>query len=326
MWFSRVWLNFLLHVARLLWRDAQGIEGSLDLASTEIKIGRAMDCAIRTDDAMVSRHHARIFWGGGGYVLEDLSSANGVYFQEQRVQSHLFKHGDAVRCGSLWLRFVDTGATAVATEAPSGGPAPMMQHPGMGAMSPAGPTGHVAAINPSGPANLPPNPPSEPAMPSAGTPMPSMMPNEADNEIRVLRRRVEQLQTELRVYRANKFNQDNARRMEDLENDLSMIEIERDNLKTRLDRAEQQMVAEAGSVKVKRALEIAAATAETTASLNDLLSSLRIEVMAAEGEFEQYAQNIPRASFELIRQSLRDAATHCDEARELLRKLRSVTE
>ena len=67
-----------------------------------------MDCAIRTDDAMVSRHHSRIFWGGGGYVLEDLSSANGVYFQEQRVQSHMFKHGDAIRCGSLWLRFVDT--------------------------------------------------------------------------------------------------------------------------------------------------------------------------------------------------------------------------
>src|SRR5688500_20406058 len=72
-------------VPRLLWRDAQGIEGSLDLASAEIKVGRAMDCAIRTDDAMVSRHHARIFWGGGGYVLEDLSSAHGVYFQEPRV-------------------------------------------------------------------------------------------------------------------------------------------------------------------------------------------------------------------------------------------------
>ncbi len=114
--------------------------------------------------------------------------------------------------------------------------------------------------------------------------------------------------------------------MEDLENDLSMIEIERDNLKNRLDRAEQQLTLEAGSVKVKRALEIAAATAETSASLNDLLSSLRIEVMAAEGEFEQYAQNIPRASFELIRQSLKDAASHCDEARELLRKLREVAE
>jgi hypothetical protein len=56
------------------------------------------------------------------------------------------------------------------------------------------------------------------------------------------------------------------------------------------------------------------------------LSSLRIEVMAAEGEFEQYAHNIPRASFELIRQSLKDAAGHCDEAREMLRKLREVAE
>src|SRR5207344_3272391 len=134
-------------VPRLLWRDAQGIEGSLDLTSAEIKVGRAMDCAIRTDDAMVSRHHSRAFWGGGGYILEDLSSANGVYFQEQRVQNHLFKHGDAVRCGSLWLRFVDTGQLG-ANAPPTSGPSPMMQHPGMGAIPAAGPTGHVAAINP----------------------------------------------------------------------------------------------------------------------------------------------------------------------------------
>lgn len=308
-------------VPRLLWRDAQGIEGSLDLAAAEIKVGRAMDCAIRTDDAMVSRHHARVFWGGGGYVLEDLSSANGVYFQEQRVQSHLFKHGDAVRCGSLWLRFVDTSQMGVGgTPGAAPGATPMMQHPGMGVAAPAGPTGHVSAVNPA----------ANPAAPVA-SPQPAGLPgiaqsSEADVEIRVLRRRVEQLQTELRVYRTNKFNQDTARRMEDLENDLSMMEIERDNLKGRLERAEQQLSLEAGSVKVKRALEIAAATSEASASLNDILSSLRIEVMAAEGEFEQYAQNMPRASFELIRQSLKDAAAHCDEARELLRKLREAAE
>ena len=303
-------------VPRLLWRDAQGIEGSLDLTSTEIKVGRAMDCAIRTDDAMVSRHHSRIFWGGGGYVLEDLSSANGVYFQEQRVQSHLFKHGDAVRCGSLWLRFVDQAQLAGATP---GTPSPMMQHPGMGAIPSAGPTGHVAAINPGGPSAQ---------MPAQAAPMAAPGPStaESDVEIRVLRRRVEQLQTELRVYRAQKFNQDTARRMEDLENDLSMMEIERDNIKNRLEKAERELKLEAGSIKVKRALEIAAMTSETAASLNDLLSSLRIEVMAAEGEFEQYAHNIPRASFELIRQSLKDAAGHCDEARELLRKLREVAD
>jgi hypothetical protein len=307
-------------VARLLWRDAQGIEGSLDLTSAEIRIGRAMDCAIRTDDAMVSRHHSRVFWGGGGYVLEDLSSANGVYFQEQRVQSHLFKHGDAVRCGSLWLRFVDAGAGgAVASDGPAQAGSPMMpQYPGMGAVAQVAPTGHVSALQ------AQPQQPAPPATPPA--PPVSTGPSEADVEIRVLRRRVEQLQTELRVYRTNKFNQESARRMEDLENDLSMIEIERDSLKAKLERAEQQMQLEAGSVKVRRALEIAAATAETSASLNDLLSSLRIEVMAAEGEFEQYAQAIPRASFELIRQSLKDGAGHCDEARELLRKLREVAE
>jgi hypothetical protein len=313
-----------LNVARLLWRDAQGIEGSLDLSATEIRIGRAMDCAIRTDDAMVSRHHSRVFWGGGGYILEDLGSANGVYFQEQRVQNHMFKHGDAVRCGSLWLRFVDSGASGASaggnggSTSDSGGQPPMPQHYGIGPVVPVAATGHVNAVNPQ---------PQQPPPPVAPPPPPvSTGPSESDIEIRVLRRRVEQLQAELRVFRTNKFNQDTARRMEDLENDVSTIEIERDSLKTKLERAEQQMIAESGSVKVKRAIEIAAITAETSASLNDMLSSVRIEVMAAEGEFEQYASNIPRASFELIRQSLKDAASHCDEARDILRKLRDVVE
>lgn len=282
-------------MARLLWRDAQSIEGSLDLAATEIKVGRAVDCAIRTDDAMVSRHHARVFWGGGGYIIEDLNSANGVYFQEQQVKSHLLKHGDAVRCGSLWLRFVDTDGAAQ----------PMPSQPQ------------------SGGASLPSDPPQQ-LGPQGALPIGNTA--EADAEIRVLRRRVEQLQTELRIYRSNRFNQETARRMEDLENDLSMVEIERDNLKSKLQRAEEQMALEAGSLKVKRALEITAMTAEASASLNDLLSSLRIEVMAAEGEFEQFSHQIPRASFELIRQSLKDSAQRCDEARELLRKLREIAQ
>jgi hypothetical protein len=277
-------------VARLLWRDAQSIEGSLDLSGVEIRVGRAVDCAIRTDDAMVSRHHARVFWGGGGYIIEDLGSANGVYYQEQQVKTHLLKHGDAIRCGSLWLRFVDLDSQPVTHDPNTGG------------------SGH----------NNPPVPqPAPPPVANAG---------EADAEIRVLRRRVEQLQTELRIYRSGRFNQETARRMEDLENDLSMVEIERDNLKSKLSRAEEQMALEAGSVKVKRALEITALTAETSSNLNDLLSSLRIEVMAAEGEFEQFSNQIPRASYELIRQSLKDSAGRCDEARELLRRLREIAQ
>jgi hypothetical protein len=40
----------------------------------------------------------------------DMGSSNGVFFQEQRVARHGLRHGDAVRCGSLWLRFVDCTA------------------------------------------------------------------------------------------------------------------------------------------------------------------------------------------------------------------------
>ncbi|MCA9678746.1 MAG: FHA domain-containing protein, partial [Myxococcales bacterium] len=128
--------------ARILWRDAQGIEGSIDLGAGEIKIGRSMDCAIRTDDAMVSRHHARVIWGGTAYVLEDLGSANGCYYQEQRVPSHMFNHGDAVRCGSLWLRFVDLSKL--------GQPIPeAQQHGGAGPVGHQVPTGNaMQAVSP----------------------------------------------------------------------------------------------------------------------------------------------------------------------------------
>lgn len=289
------------------------------MTSAEIKVGRAMDCAIRTDDAMVSRHHSRIYWAQGGYVLEDLGSANGVYFQEQRVRNHLFKHGDAVRCGSLWLRFVDTSQLRPAVQAPDSAP----RNPSnIGGLPTVGPTGNVAATQASAPRPQR-STPSGTGFPPVTGPARS---NESEAEIRVLRRRVEQLQTELRLYRTQKFNPETARRMEDLENELSMMEIERDNLKTRVEKADRELALESGSAKVKRAVEITALTAETAASLNDLLSSLRIEVIAAEGEFEQYSAAIPRASFELIRQSLKDAASNCEQARELLRRLRALAE
>ena len=41
---------------RVLFRDSQGRDGALDLSPTEtVIVGRGLECAIRTDDAMVSR-------------------------------------------------------------------------------------------------------------------------------------------------------------------------------------------------------------------------------------------------------------------------------
>ncbi|MBP8810192.1 MAG: FHA domain-containing protein [Kofleriaceae bacterium] len=309
--------------AKVLWRDAQGIEGSIELGTQEIRVGRSMDCAIRTDDAMVSRHHARIVWAGAGYMVEDLGSANKVYYQEQVVQQHMLRHGDAVRCGSLWLRFVDTaqlGQPAPAPVAPPA-PAPMPMPAPMPAPMPIPPTAAQVPM----PAPAPMAPPPTPMAPAPMAPGPAAGGGAGDDEeIRRLRRRIEQLQAELRAYRGGKVGQDKARRMEDLENDLSNAEVERDRFKRRIDELEGTLKAESGSAKVQRAVEIRGKAAEMVTSLNDVLSSLRIEVMAAEGEFDQYSHQLPRASFELIRQSMKNAADFADQARELLRSLREI--
>jgi hypothetical protein len=192
--------------AKVLWRDAQGIEGSIELGTQEIRVGRSMDCAIRTDDAMVSRHHARIVWAGAGYMVEDLGSANKVYYQEQVVQQHMLRHGDAVRCGSLWLRFVDTaqlGQPAPAPVAPPA-PAPMPMPAPMPAPMPIPPTAAQVPM----PAPAPMAPPPTPMAPAPMAPGPAAGGGAGDDEeIRRLRRRIEQLQAELRAYRGGKVGQ-----------------------------------------------------------------------------------------------------------------------
>lgn len=282
-------------MARVLWRDAQGKEGSLDLGSSEIWIGRAVECAIRTDDAMVSRHHARILWGGNSFVIQDNRSANGVFYQEQRVEQHALRHGDAVRCGSLWLRFVDAGAGA-------GAQPPEPQPPPQSAQHPAQPSGHHPVQQAGGGGN-----------------------SDEFAEIKRLQRRIDQLQAELRMYRGG-GDAAKARRFEDLENDFSGLEQERDMLKNRVAELEATLRAESGDAKVQRAVALRDRAAEIVASLNDVLSNLRINVMAAEGEFEQFSDVIPRASFELIREALRSSADDMESSRELLRQLRELAD
>src|SRR5262245_7568932 len=109
----------IVAVSRLLWRDAQGVEGSVELGTGELLVGRALECAIRTEDAMVSRHHARVILVKWQYVVEDLGSSNGIFYQEQRIMRHPLRHGDAVRCGSLWLRFVEAPMASPHSRAPT---------------------------------------------------------------------------------------------------------------------------------------------------------------------------------------------------------------
>ena len=105
--------------AKLLYRDAQGRDSSVDVIPDGVFLGRAADCAVRTDDAMVSRKNCKISYGGGRWTVEDLGSSNGTFVNEVRVQKQVLNHSDIIRCGTLQVRFVETDGAGAAR--PSGG-------------------------------------------------------------------------------------------------------------------------------------------------------------------------------------------------------------
>ncbi|HEX9104924.1 MAG TPA: FHA domain-containing protein, partial [Polyangia bacterium] len=103
---------------KLIYHDSDGMDKVLLLGSEPILIGRATECQVQTQDAMVSRRHARIFWDGN-YWIEDLGSSNGVYVGNDKVQKAPFRPGDTVTCGSLVLRLMpDTSPRMTGNMAP----------------------------------------------------------------------------------------------------------------------------------------------------------------------------------------------------------------
>src|ERR1051325_5495894 len=105
-------------MARLIFRDSQGREGTVELSPTEtVFVGRGLECAIRTDDGMVSRRHAQFRMENGRFVVEDLGSANGTHLNNTRVQKQAIGHADVIQCGSLVIRFVDEGGVNVVQQA-----------------------------------------------------------------------------------------------------------------------------------------------------------------------------------------------------------------
>lgn len=69
-------------------------------------IGRDEGSAVRVDSSTVSRHHARIRVAGQDATLEDLSSKNGTFVGEHRIEgARPLKDGDEIRVGSARIVF-----------------------------------------------------------------------------------------------------------------------------------------------------------------------------------------------------------------------------
>ena len=70
-------------------------------------IGRSSDNTISIPDLSVSRNHAQVSFQKGGWIIEDLGSANGIIFNGKRVEKRVLISGDCFQIGGLTFRFIE---------------------------------------------------------------------------------------------------------------------------------------------------------------------------------------------------------------------------
>jgi hypothetical protein len=90
---------------RLRVRTIDGTETTLALTDATISIGRSDANDIHSEDAQLSRFHARIAKEGAAWVLIDLSSKNGTTANGTAVERHVLQHGDLVVAGETVIVF-----------------------------------------------------------------------------------------------------------------------------------------------------------------------------------------------------------------------------
>jgi pSer/pThr/pTyr-binding forkhead associated (FHA) protein len=90
---------------------------SVRLRAAETIIGRSRDCDLCIPSADVSRRHCLLALSGRQLTVEDLTSANGTFLNDQRVTGiQQVSSGDQLRIGPLTF-IVDFQATRTALEA-----------------------------------------------------------------------------------------------------------------------------------------------------------------------------------------------------------------
>jgi pSer/pThr/pTyr-binding forkhead associated (FHA) protein len=82
----------------------ESAEGTFRLTPGAIKtVGRAPRADFILDAALVSRLHCRLTAAADNLQVEDLSSTNGIFVNDQRVTTARLKTGDRLRIGRVEL-------------------------------------------------------------------------------------------------------------------------------------------------------------------------------------------------------------------------------
>jgi predicted component of type VI protein secretion system len=87
--------------AILIVRRGPELGRSFKIDTPAITIGRQEQCDVQVNDRWVSRQHARITWGGVGYLIEDMGTVNGTCVNGERISGpRALKSGDLLQLGS----------------------------------------------------------------------------------------------------------------------------------------------------------------------------------------------------------------------------------
>ncbi len=92
-------------VAQLTVANGDAAGTIVPLTESEYLIGRQRDNDIQLGDLGISGHHARIYRGPDGYIVEDLKSRNGTWLNSVRAYHSSLTNGDTLRVGSTDLTY-----------------------------------------------------------------------------------------------------------------------------------------------------------------------------------------------------------------------------
>lgn len=86
----------------------ENLEISVGPEMPDVMIGRHRTCGIRTANQSVSRQHARLFFDGETYWLQDNGSSNGTFYQNERLEPNVpiqVADDEFLMCGNFEMRF-----------------------------------------------------------------------------------------------------------------------------------------------------------------------------------------------------------------------------
>src|SRR5438128_8517025 len=89
-----------------------GAERKESFDKNEINVGRVQGNDLMLPKGNVSKHHARLLYRDGRFIVTDLKSTNGTYVNGRKIaQATIVREGDKIYIGDFVLK-LDTGAGA----------------------------------------------------------------------------------------------------------------------------------------------------------------------------------------------------------------------